>query len=362
MRAASIPNRAAKVALKCLLLAPLDPLTGELRSGPLRRYLHPPPGVTYSLATDRLRYPQRAARYKFDPAFVGLAAIRFAVEHTVRLKQRNFALAHSFFLDLRKFLVPWVHESDESFGQFLSSYMGVKGLVKRKATELFSTYLNADACKGVIAWSHWARGGFVEDGVDRSKVHVIPPPFETIQDRRTHKGCNILFIGRDFSRKGGDIALNAFDSIYHSEGSRLIYVGKLDESGIRRKVKEDRRIVHMASPTTRTLREDVWPVTDILLLPTRADAFAISVVEAMCRGIPVIATALPAVAEIVEHKVSGFLAPLNNSHIFSRDLERLVQDASLRRNMGRQAKRRVNHLFSPRAVSRALGQVYINAV
>lgn len=348
--------------MSCLLVAPLDPLTGELRAGPLRRYLNPPVNVAYSLATDRVRYPRRSAQYTFDPAFVGLATVRFVLEHSRRFEQRGHALAHSFFLDLRRFILPWVHESDQAFGQFLSDYMHIKGYLRRKATEIFSTYLNSSGCRSVIAWSQWAKRGFVEDGVDQSKIHVIPPPFETVVDRRPHTGCNVLFIGRDFSRKGGDIALDAFCSIPRSEDCRLIYVGKVNEPTARRAVSNDSRIVHLIDPTSRTLREDVWPITDIFLLPTRADAFAISAVEAMCRGIPVIATRLPALTEMVKDQVSGLLAAPNDAQAFSRYLQRLVQDEEARCSIGEEAKRWARRMFSPHVVNQALEEVYARAV
>jgi len=351
--AAPIPSM-TRTRMSCLLVAPLDPLTGELRAGPLRRFLNPPANVAYSLATDRFRYPQRAAQYTFDPAFVGLATVRFVLEHSRHFEQRGHALAHSFFLDLQRFVLPWVHESDQAFGQFLSDYMHIKGYLKRRATELFSSYLNSNGCRSVIAWSQWAKRGFVEDGVDRSKIHVIPPPFETVVDRRPHTGCNILFIGRDFTRKGGDIALNAFCSIPRSEDCRLIYVGKVNEPTARKVVSNDSRIVHLVSPTSRTLREDVWPITDVFLLPTRADAFAISAVEAMCRGIPVIATKLPALTEMVKDQVSGLLASPNDAQAFSRYVQRLVQDEEARCTIGEEAKKVACRMFSPNIVNQAL--------
>ncbi|MDG6988099.1 MAG: glycosyltransferase family 4 protein [Nitrososphaerota archaeon] len=353
LRAPSEPSH----DLECLLLSPTDPLTGGLRSGPLRRLRHPPPGVKYTLATDRFRYPARAANYEFNPVNVALVAARFALEHLAPLDQKGKALVHSFFWDVRKFERRWVHESDQSFGQFLSGYNNVKGFVRRSTTEGFSSYLNSRWCAGVVTWSDWARKGFVEDGVDHSKVFVIPPPFETVDAKKEHRGCNVLYIGRDFRRKGGDAALRAFRSL-KEDGTRLVFVGPVGTPAARLEVKSDRRIAQIDGSSGKSLTECVWPTTDVLLLPTRADAFAITVVDAMRRGIPVVSTKIPAVAEAVQDGVSGLLSEVGDEEGLRENLKKLVEDPELRRRLGEGGRRRAMELFSPEKVGRSLMKVY----
>jgi glycosyltransferase involved in cell wall biosynthesis len=52
---------------------------------------------------------------------------------------------------------------------------------------------------------------------------------------------------------------------------------------------------------------NILPNTDIYLLPTYAEAFGYAVLEAMAYGIPVIATNIFAVPEMIEHEKSGYL-------------------------------------------------------
>ena len=343
--------------LECLLVSPTDPLTGGPRAGPLRRLLHPPPGVKYTLATDRFRYPARAASYEFNPLNVGLVVARFALEHLAPLDQKGKYLVHSFFWDIRKFERRWVHESDQSFGQFLSGYNNIGGFVRRSTNEGFSSYLNSRWCAGVVTWSEWAKKGFVEDGVDKTKVFVIPPPFESIATRKEHRGCNVLYIGRDFRRKGGAAALGAFRSLKGS-GAKLEFVGPVATPEARLAVGSDRRIEQSDSLPGSRLAEEVWPTTDILLLPTRADAFAITVVDAMRRGIPVVSTKIPAVAEVVQDGVSGLLSDVGDEEGLRENLRRLVEDAEVRRRLGEGGMRRAEQLFSPDKVGRSLMGVY----
>jgi glycosyltransferase involved in cell wall biosynthesis len=324
--------------------------------------MNPPEGVSYTMVVDRLPYPRSAGYYAFSPWNVGLAAVRFFLEHAIPLKQKGFSLIHSFFWDVRKFTVPWIHESDQSFGQFLTGYNGVSGFVKRAATAGFSAYLNSRACKGVVTWSEWARRGFIEDGVDGSKVFVIPPPFDPVDDKVAHEGCNVLFLGRDYDRKGGREALAAFGAVSRSSEARLTYVGRVDDPLARKGMTSDRRITHLENPSNRTLDDAVWPVTDIFLLPTRADAFAISVVDAMRRGIPVVASRLPAISEIVQDRVSGLLSAPGDEQALVSNLEALVRDGGVRKRMGDEARIRAESLFSTERVNDALTEVYVDAL
>jgi glycosyltransferase involved in cell wall biosynthesis len=348
--------------ISCLLVSPTDPLTRRPRAGALRRLLHPPSGVDYTLAADKVPFPGGAGYYGFTPVNAGIQAVRFALEHLFPLDQKGKTLVHSFFWDVRKFVVPWVHESDQSFGQFLTGYNNVRGVVRRLATEEFASFLNWDRCIGVIAWSEWAKRGFVEDGVDAAKVSVVPPPFGVKIDRRPHEGCNVLFLGRDYRRKGGETALRAFRALPGSADCRLIYVGRMEDPDELKALERDPRITHLERPSNRTLVDEVWPVIDVFILPTRADAFAITVVEAMRRGIPVVSTAVPAIREVVADGVSGILVRAGDEEGFCNSLRKLVEDPRLRKSIGENAMKRVEETFSVEKVNGALMEVYERAL
>lgn len=354
----SSADASSQAGMRCLLLSPSDPITRGPRSAAALRYRHPPRGVEYTLETDRFSYPRRLGYYGMDPASVGLAAFRFFLEHALPQRNHGHRLVHSFFWDLHGFDVPWVHESDQSLGQFVSGYAGVGGPARDVILNVFSTYLNSSRCRAVVTWTEWARKGFVEDGVEKSKVAVIPPPFQVIDDRRPHPGCNVLFLGRDFRRKGGAMALRAFASASAGMECRLFYVGRIDDPARLREARADSRIAHLENPSSRVLAEDVWPLTDVLLLPTNNDAFAMVVAEAMRRGVPVVASGLEPLSEVVEDGVTGFLVEKGDLRGFASSLRRLIESPDLRLRMGEAARSRSSKLFSPSKVGSALAEVY----
>jgi glycosyltransferase involved in cell wall biosynthesis len=357
-----IQRQAISNPIKCLFSAPADPLTGRLRAGPLRRYSHPPDGVRYDLRTDRFVYPAAAGHYQLSAVNVGVAAVRFLIEHAVPLRQHGYDLVHSFFWDLRRYEIPWIHESDQAFGQFMNGYLSLRSSIRTKAVELFSAYLNTWKCKAVITWSEWAKRGYVQDGVDPSKIFVIPPSFGQVFDTKPHEGMNILFIGRDYVRKGGKVAVEVFEAMKEFPNARLLYVGRVDERKIVARMKENRRIRYIPSVSSSVLEGEIFPVSDLFFLPTRADAFAISVIEAMSRGIPVVASSVCALPEIVENGISGLLSPPDEPGGFVRNITALLGDVRRMRRMGEEARKRVELLFGIERTNRSLRDVYMHAL
>jgi glycosyltransferase involved in cell wall biosynthesis len=198
--------------------------------------------------------------------------------------------------------------------------------------------------------------------VQISKIHVIPPPFPVINDRRDHNGQNILFIGRDYVRKGGETVLDVFEKLTGFPDVRLIYVGKVEDERALQRIRTNRQITHYPRPSDSFLKAEVFPVSDIFFLPTRADAFVASIPEAMGRGIPVVASNISALPEIVEQGASGYLADQGDSDQLAMWLARLLENPERRRKMGELAQDFIKRHFSRDKLDIALMRVYESAL
>lgn len=97
---------------------------------------------------------------------------------------------------------------------------------------------------------------------------------------------------------------------------------------------------------------------DIFTLPSRYEGNPLSVMEAMAAGLPVVATAVGGVPELVEEGVSGFLTPNEDVEALTAALQRLVDNAELRRQMGEAALRRARERFDVRHTVRAYEALY----
>jgi len=89
-------------------------------------------------------------------------------------------------------------------------------------------------------------------------------------------------------------------------------------------------------PPRPGLRE-IYGALDVLLLCSDAEGLPQAVVEALCAGLPVVATAVGGVPELVADEVNGLLVPRGDAAALAAALVRLGADAALRGRLGREA-------------------------
>lgn len=81
----------------------------------------------------------------------------------------------------------------------------------------------------------------------------------------------------------------------------------------------------------------------------RREGIPVALMEAMASGIPVVASRLSGIPELVEDGVSGVLTPPGDAHALADTLERLWFDPALRQRLGRAAREKVMEAFDLRA-------------
>ena len=102
----------------------------------------------------------------------------------------------------------------------------------------------------------------------------------------------------------------------------------------------------------------IYGEMDVLVLPTRRDAFPRVVMEAMCHGIPVVATRIDGVPEMVADGETGFLVEPDDAAGFAEATASLLRDDGLRRRMGAAGRERARQVFSPAAYEAAMLALY----
>jgi len=74
--------------------------------------------------------------------------------------------------------------------------------------------------------------------------------------------------------------------------------------------------------------------SDVFVLSSRSEGLPVSVLEAMAAELPVVASAVGGLAELVEDGATGLLVPAGDERALTEALRRLIDDADLRRSMG----------------------------
>lgn len=106
---------------------------------------------------------------------------------------------------------------------------------------------------------------------------------------------------------------------------------------------------------------DVLPfleAADVFVLPSLWEGFPVAVMEAMARGLPVVASRAGGVPELVEEGRTGLLVPPADAPALAEALSALARDPEMRRRFGRAGRERVAG-FTVERMCREVGEIYL---
>lgn len=107
-------------------------------------------------------------------------------------------------------------------------------------------------------------------------------------------------------------------------------------------------------PDTR----QVYLAADVLLMPSLFEGLPMSLLEAMAMRVPVVASALDGIAEVVEDGRDGFLVPSGDVAGFAGRVCRLIETPALRDQVGAAASDKITHRFSSGRMCGEVERVY----
>jgi glycosyltransferase involved in cell wall biosynthesis len=155
---------------------------------------------------------------------------------------------------------------------------------------------------------------------------------------RAGKPVQIVHVGRFEVSKNHELLVDAFALVLKKYPEvKLVLVG---EGTYRAKIMKK---VVKSNLSDRVdflgIRKDIPAIlsgSDIFVLSSILEGFGLVLVEAMVMGLPVVATNVGGIKEIVRDGVNGILAEPNDPASLSQAMEKLVKDKKLREQMGRQ--------------------------
>ena len=98
--------------------------------------------------------------------------------------------------------------------------------------------------------------------------------------------------------------------------------------------------------------------SDVFVLASRSEASPISILEAMAAGLPVVASAVGGISELVVHGQTGYLVPPGDAGALSQTLARLLADPRLRRRLGDAGRARAEASFDLPSFLQAHRELY----
>jgi glycosyltransferase involved in cell wall biosynthesis len=103
---------------------------------------------------------------------------------------------------------------------------------------------------------------------------------------------------------------------------------------------------------------EILAASDVFAMSSLWEGLGLVFLEAMAARLPVLATRVSAVPEVVEHEATGLLVPPSDPAAFAAGLARLAADPALRARLGEAGERRVRTFFGLDAMVEATLEVY----
>ena len=178
-------------------------------------------------------------------------------------------------------------------------------------------------CDAAIYPSDWAANSAISDyGAPPEKIHVIPFGANvTVHDPKTvhdwimarpFDAMRVLFVGRDWKRKGGDTVLQTCEALRRQKLNL-----RLDIVGIRECPVElphyatNHGLLDKNDPAERMQLERLLAEAHFFFVPSVAENYGMAFCEAAAYGVPSISTDVGGIATIVRDGITGYAFPLS---------------------------------------------------
>jgi glycosyltransferase involved in cell wall biosynthesis len=183
----------------------------------------------------------------------------------------------------------------------------------------------------VVVNSEFSRQALIRQGVPADKLTVIPLCYESgfprEDDRRAvfrQPPLKVLFLGRVILRKGIQHLMEAA-KLLRAEPVHFDVVGPIGISHDAVKSAPPNMTFH--GRANRDQAGAWYQQADIFVLPTLSDGFALTQIEAMAHGLPVIAT--PNCGEVVTDGADGFIVPPRDAISLAKAVHRYLVEPEL---------------------------------
>ena len=211
------------------------------------------------------------------------------------------------------------------------------GVSRAVLTELLADGMSANNCR------------VIPNGIDANRLSSHPPVDIRARFGISPQDLLLLSVGSLIRRKGMDLLIETVARLHGNEKKvTLVIVGDGEERESLAQLITERHLqkhVFLAGESTLTggwLRGGA----DIFISAAREEAFGLVLAEAGWAGLPVIATAVGGVAEVVQDRHTGILVPPDDVNALAHGIKLLQDNLVLREQLGQQGQARVCAQFS----------------
>jgi glycosyltransferase involved in cell wall biosynthesis len=231
-----------------------------------------------------------------------------------------------------------------------------------RPNRVFAPYLFNRAVDGVVAISGGVADSLAAAGVDRQRITVVhsgvdcehfrPPTIQERADARGALGISdseilISAVGALEQRKGHRYLIEAIGALAATGKFRCLIAG---QGSIRAVLQREIAVIRCTDRIKLLgriddIRELLW-ASDMFAMPSLKEGLGVAALEAMASALPVIASNVGGLHEVVEDDRTGMIVPPAHPEKLAQAISRLAELAELRTQMGAAARLRVVENYS----------------
>jgi glycosyltransferase involved in cell wall biosynthesis len=211
---------------------------------------------------------------------------------------------------------------------------------------------------------------------DDSKIHVIHCGVDTrlfkVPVKLDHEGpINLICVASLLEVKGHTYLIQACKLLQDRGVNFICHL--LGEGKYRTRIEKEIKLLGLGDiiklhgactqPRVRELlvASDIFVLASTLTRQGAREGIPVSLMEAMAVGLPVVASNISGIPELVVNEICGFLTPPGDVNALAKSIGDLIEDGSLRRKMGAAAREVIRQDFNLESNARHLIQMFQSA-
>ena len=210
-----------------------------------------------------------------------------------------------------------------------------------------------------IALSEFSRSRFVNAGFPKDRIVIKPNFVDPDPGTRTGDGSYALFIGRVSQEKGAETLLKAWSQLPQSYGLRIIGDGpsraQLESQAAAQGLSN---VQFMGRMPHEQVIEAIKDARFVIFPSELYETFGLGIIEAFACGVPVLASRLGSMQEIVEHGRSGLHFQPGDADDLARVVASAWEQPEYMRRLGEQARKEYETKYTAAANYQQLMEIY----
>ncbi|MDG6905305.1 MAG: glycosyltransferase family 4 protein [Nitrososphaerota archaeon] len=214
--------------------------------------------------------------------------------------------------------------------------------------------------------------------VPESKISIIPIGVNSEKYKNVHPNRDqvrlrygissdetmVLFVGRLTRQKGCEYLINAIPQVPRRLNAKLVVVGdgslrsELETLAVSAGISK----IMFAGFVSEKELDELYLSSDLLVIPSVYEPFGVVALEAMAAGLPVVASNVDGLGEIIIHDFNGVLAYPRDSSSIAWGITKVLSDENNTRRLIENAKLDIRSRFSWDAVARKTVEIYLKAI